>query len=108
MRVNNNPEGCTDKSITASEEAHVQNVHLNEHSKLIPWLMLCAILSGVAVTMAIFATIWASMSARETKQLQIQVMDHNALLIREGLMQPTDETYGPAGNLEYRHKQEKK
>jgi hypothetical protein len=66
--------------------------------------MLCAILSGISVAMSIFATIWAGLSAHETKQLQIQVMDHNALLIREGLMQPTDETYGPAANLEYRRR----
>jgi hypothetical protein len=72
-----------------------------ESSKLLPWLMMCAILSGFAVTAAIGAIIWTAMSARETKQLQIQVMDQNALLIREGLAQPLDEVYGPAGNLEY-------
>lgn len=81
-----------------------------EHSKLLPWLMLCAILSGLSVSMSVFATIWAGISAHETKQLQIQVMDHNALLIREGFIQPTDETYGPGANLEYkpRKQQEKK
>lgn len=79
-------------------------------TRLLPWLMLCGILSGVAVSMSIFAIIWAALSAQQTRQLQIQVMDHNALLIREGLMQPTDEVYGPGGNLEYKfHKpQEKK
>lgn len=41
---------------------------------------------------------------REARQVQIQVMDQNALLIREGLKQPTDTTYGPAGNLEYKPK----
>jgi hypothetical protein len=35
------------------------------------------------------------------------VMDQNALMIREGLKQPTDETYGPAANLEYRKPKEK-
>jgi hypothetical protein len=85
-------------------------VMLTETSKLLPWLMFCAMLSGTAVALAVFAIIWASLSAHETRQLQIQVMDQNALLIREGLAQPTDTTYGPAGNLEYKpHKpQEKK
>lgn len=41
---------------------------------------------------------------RESRVLQQQVMDHSALLMREGLSQPTDETNGPAGNLEYRRR----
>lgn len=84
------------------ENANVNRTTITEHSKLLPWLMLCCILSGTAIALSVFSLIWAGMSARETKQLQIQVMDHNALLIREGLAQPTDEMYGPAGNLEYK------
>ena len=57
-------------------------------------------------TAALVTALWtmrdADRSARETKQLQIQVMDQNALLIREGLKQPGDTVYGPAGNLEYK------
>jgi len=88
-----------------------QNAHgvvmLTETSKLLPWLMMCCLLSGFACALATGSIIWASMSARETKQLQIQVMDQNALLIREGLKQPGDTVYGPAGNLEYKPREKK-
>jgi hypothetical protein len=100
-----------DDSVHASESAHV-NINRFEFSE-----RALSIIALVFSTAAFMLSIWAiteySMSrneyARETdklihevRQLQIQVMDHNALLIREGLSQPTDEAYGPAGNLEYK------
>lgn len=81
---------------------HSASVTQVESSKLLPWLMLAAVLSGTSLTGAVAALLLAHYSYEETRQLQIQVMDHNALLIREGLAQPTDEVYGPAGNLEYK------
>lgn len=57
--------------------------------------------TGVSLVFSIVATAAAWWEAKEVKQLQIQVMDQNALLIREGLKQPGDEMYGPSGNLEY-------
>lgn len=81
---------------------HSASVTTIEQSKLLPWLMLTALLSGTALMGSVGAVLLAHYSYEETRQLQIQVMDHNALLIREGLAQPTDEVYGPAGNLEYK------
>lgn len=40
----------------------------------------------------------------EAKQIQIQLMYTNAILIREGVVHSGDEVYGPEGNLEYRPK----
>lgn len=95
-------------SVHVEPHPHSASVTQVESSKLLPWLMLCALLSGAALMGSVTAIIWASMSARETKQLQIQVMDMNALGIRNGWIHPGDEVYGPAGNLEYRPKPEKR
>lgn len=87
---------------------HSASVTQVESSKLLPWLMMCALFSGAGLTASVAAIIWASISARETKQLQIQVMDANALAIRNGWVHPGDEVYGPAGNLEYRPREQRK
>lgn len=41
---------------------------------------------------------------RESRVLQQQVMDQSALLLREGIRQPDDQTNGPSGNLNYHRK----
>lgn len=71
------------------------------NTKLLPWLMLCCILSGFAVAFSMFTFYQLTRSEREFNKLQIMVMDQNALLIREGLKRIDDEMYGPAGNLNY-------
>lgn len=101
------PVRCVDNRMDAREGAHIskQSVEISERT-------LSVIAFGLAVA-SFVTSLWciheSDRAERETKQLQIQVMDQNALLIREGLKQPTDETYGPAANLEYApRKQEKK
>ncbi len=64
-------------------------------------------LAVAAFVVALWSIHESDRSARETKQLQIQVMDQNALMIREGFKQPGDTVYGPAGNLEYKHKEKR-
>lgn len=81
---------------------NVNTATITEHSKLLPWLMLCAILSGIAVTASIVSGIVAWENIKEAKQIQIQLMYANAIMLREGLVQPGDMVYGPEGNLEYR------
>jgi hypothetical protein len=39
--------------------------------------------------------------AKEYKQIQVQLMYSNAILLREGLAKPGDMVFGPEGNLEY-------
>lgn len=79
-----------------------------ESSKLLPWLMLTAILSGGALMGAVGSILFAHYSYEETRQLQIQVMDQNALFLRNGWREPGDLVYGPAANLEYRPKSERR
>lgn len=96
-------DGSHDERISAAANAHV-NVNRIEVSD-----RTLSILAVVASVAAFVTALWSihesDRAAREAKQLQIQVMDHNALLLREGLLQPTDETYGPAGNLAYKRKE---
>lgn len=89
----------TDESVHALPGAHV-NVNRFEVSERT--LSILAIVVGVAAFVTALWSIHESdRAARETRQLQIQVMDHNALLLRAGILLPSDETYGPAGNLTY-------
>jgi hypothetical protein len=92
------------------KERHRNDAHANgpmayistvEHSKLLPWLMLCCILAGFAVAFSAFTFYQLTRTEREYNTMRIMVMDQNALLIREGLKLPSDTVYGPAGNLEY-------
>lgn len=93
-----NPERFRDQRITAAPGAQVQKVEISERT-----LSVIAFGFGVAAFMTALWSIHESDRAeRETKQLQIQVMDMNALAIRNGWLKPTDEVYGPAGNLEYK------
>lgn len=95
------PQNCIDAS--QGSQVNKQTVEISERT-------LSVIAFGFAIA-AFVTSLWcmhdADRAARETKQLQIQVMDQNALLIREGLKQPGDTTYGPAGNLEYKPREKK-
>lgn len=48
---------------------------------------------------AIYVALW---SVKEYKQVQVQLMYTNAIMLREGMVQSGDMVYGPEGNLEYK------
>ncbi len=73
-----------------------------ESNRLLPWLMFTSILSGLAVALSAVAFNGHLRSIKESKQVQVQLMYANAIMLREGLVQPGDMVYGPEGNLEYR------
>ena len=52
-----------------------------------------------ALITAIFSGSIAWWEAREMRQVQIQLMYANAIMLREGLVQSGDMVYGPEGNL---------
>jgi hypothetical protein len=86
-----------DESINGTGH-QVTRVEISERT-----LSVIAIIFGVAAfMMGIWAVFDAEKSARETRVLQQLLMDHDALLIREGLKQPGDESKGPAANLDYK------
>jgi len=64
-----------------------------------PWLIAVSCTALVMAVVAMGGLWWVS---KEFKQVQIQLMYSNALMLREGLVKPGDEVYGPEGNLLYR------
>ena len=72
-----------------------------ESSRLLPWLMLSCMFSGFAIAFSCFTFYQMTRTERAYQLMQLQVMDQNAIMIREGLKQPTDTVNGPAGNYQY-------
>lgn len=87
-----------DESIHAAPGSHVTRVDVSERT-----LAVISIVFAVAgLITALFAGSVAWWGAREMRQVQIQLMYANAIMLREGLVQPGDMVYGPEGNLEYK------
>lgn len=70
-----------------------------ESSKLLPWLMFCSILSGIALATSLFVMMdyraQLFRNEREYRLLELQVQDQSAIMIREGLKRPSDQINGP-------------
>ena len=86
-----------DRSIHA-EHSNVNRVEISERTLSIVALVFGSI--AIVLTLTLAWMVGALM--REAKQVQIQLMYANAIMLREGIVQPGDMVYGPEGNLEYR------
>lgn len=84
----------SDGSINASATAHT-----SEPSTL---SIIALVFGSVAIVLAIVAGLIALWEIREAKQVQIQLMYLNSIMLRDGLIQPGDMVFGPEGNLEYK------
>jgi hypothetical protein len=71
-----------------------------DNSKLLPWFVVSYFISGVAISISMLMYFQYEKTEREFRILQLVVEDGNAILIREGLKQPTDTNHGP-GNYQY-------
>ena len=95
----------------SSQASGIQIFNLGKTS-----IILLSAFAGLALGVSIFtavavfqeraafkADVMAQMrkNEMETRLLMQQVMDTNALLVREGLRKPSDFSNGPAGNLQY-------
>lgn len=85
-----------------------------ESSKLLPWLLLSTFSAGLSIAMACWASDRAGKAERaaekagyEARIIQQHLMDNNALLVRAGILLPSDASHGPAGNIEYNVRKEK-
>ena len=89
-----------DESVNLREGSvsNVAKVEVSERTLSV----LAIVMAVAAFTLGIWAIFDSEKSARETRVLQQLIMDHDALLIREGLKQPGDESKGPAANLDYK------
>jgi len=101
---------CSNDSVYGNS-APVQSVRGATQTVNITEKALAIIAFGFGIA-AFMVSLWAfekasfteSTAVRELKQVQIQLMYTNALMIREGLVKPGDMVYGPEGNLEYNGK----
>src|SRR5262245_2669780 len=63
---------------------------IHETGKTVPWLVVCAIISGLAVALGITAVILAVLSEREARMLEYYVMENDHKLVQHGLLNPDD------------------
>jgi hypothetical protein len=89
-----------DESVRLSDGSisNVAKVDISERTLSI----LALVFSSIAIVLSIVDFYATSLLIREAKQVQIQLMYANAIMLREGLVQPGDQVYGPEGNLEYK------
>jgi hypothetical protein len=57
-------------AISQQGAPHGATINNTESSKLLPWLMVCALLSGLAVGLAVLAVILGQQSEREARLAQ--------------------------------------
>jgi len=76
--------------------------------KIVPWLVFTSVLSGISLATAIFMMIQYAQIQNDMARMSVHVMSNDALLLREGILQPGDKWYGPEGNLEYGRKDQPK
>lgn len=88
------------KEVVKDNAAPVQIMRLEFSERAIAVIAL--VFGCVGFVTALWAIHEADRSEREFKQVQVQLMYSNAIMLREGLVQPGDMVYGPEGNLEYR------
>lgn len=104
-----------DNSVRATERANLNHTQITEHSKLLPWLMFTAVFSGLALATSVFCYLSIhDLHERDRDEIvimkndlirfRVQLMSNDALLLREGIKQPSDMWNGPEGNLEYGRK----
>lgn len=82
-------------------DSHSASIVQVESGKLLPWLLLSTLLSAASIMGSVWALYESSRAAVETRLLEQQMMDTNALLVREGLRVPSDHSNGPSGNIQY-------
>jgi len=83
----------------ASAAVHEGNI------KILPWLILTAMLSGFAIALSCAAIGAAWIMYTKFHVLTVTVDNHDALMLREGIKQPGDVAKGPNGNLEFKRKE---
>jgi uncharacterized protein HemX len=65
VKVTNNPENCRDHSqavVTSAPNSPIASISTQEHSRLLPWLVLCALTAGLALGVSIMMVVNTSQS----------------------------------------------
>lgn len=94
-----------DSSTWATGRANAASASVHEgNTKLIPWLVLTAMLSGFSLASGIFVMVQFAQMENNQARMSVHIMSNDALLMREGILKPGDQWAGPEGNLEYGRK----
>lgn len=96
-------------AVLATGRANAASASVHEgNTKLVPWLMIMALFSGFGMAASVFGLLRIQqqndtvlLMQNEMARMRVHVMSNDALLLREGVMKPGDQYYGPEGNLEY-------
>lgn len=117
--MNTHNEQSPDESVRAEPGSHIQIVRIALGKETLAVVILLAVVIGacgliMGLNIAKQADLDRAFAQRsdalleEMKAVKTQewlkerrLMDAEALLIREGFMQPTDIEFGPAGNIHY-------
>lgn len=107
MRVINNPERCSDASVTAAPRANVNinRVDLGGMTLLIVVLLVtvigaCGVVIGVDVAERTQMEREFSRLDRQYRMTELKLDDWTVVAHRAGLQLPGDYTRGPQGNLD--------
>lgn len=102
-------DGSTRASTRAPNSAAATGGSVHEGNiKIVPWLVFTAILSGFSLATSVFLLIEYAHQQNNMARMAVHIMSNDALLLREGILQPGDQWYGPEGNLEYGRKDQPK
>jgi hypothetical protein len=63
---------------------------IQESGRVVPWLVVCAIVSGLSVALSVFAIYASQKSERETRMLEYYVMEVDGKLMRAGIIKPEE------------------
>jgi hypothetical protein len=69
-------------------------VYSPESSKIVPWLVVTAIVSGSAIGLSIYAIATSRNSDRETRMLEYYVMELDGKAMRAGIIRPEESWSG--------------
>jgi hypothetical protein len=100
--VNHGAQASAPHATASSAAVHEGN------TKLVPWLVFTAMLSGFSLATCIFVMVQFAQMQNNMARMGVHIMSSDALLLREGILQPGDQWAGPEGNLEYGRKDQPK
>jgi len=83
-------QGHLEHSVLTRTAPHSASVVQVEQTKLLPWVLVCSILSGLSIGLCLLAVTLSQQSERESRMLQYYVLEMDAKLIAAGVKNPDD------------------
>jgi hypothetical protein len=87
-------QGHLEDSILTRTAPHSASVVQVEQAKLLPWILVCSIVSGFSIGLSIFAISTAHSSDRETRMLEYYVMELDGKAMKAGIIRPEESWSG--------------